>query len=374
MLYWFNPFVWIAFREMRLDREIACDIAVLNSLDEHCYAEYGNAIINFVDRASQPRNFVLANQLNSSKEQIKKRIEKIASFTTESKLLKLKSIAIFMLVGVFVVSQAPLVSVMVDDNNRYDFKNERTAYEDLSEYFVGFEGSFVLYNLKADQYSIYNENKSKLRVSPDSTYKIFSALFGLESNVITNENSTIKWNGIKYPYVSWNMNQNLSTAMKNSVTWYFQDLDKRINLDKMQAYLNQIGYGNCNLSGGIGQYWIESSLKVSPVEQVQLLKAFYTNQFGFEEKNVRTVKDAIILEEKDGVRLSGKTGTGSVNNKNINGWFIGYVEIKDNTYFFATNIQNEGNTNGSKAAEITLSILRDKGIYYSYLPGNKNSI
>lgn len=359
---------------MRLDREIACDIAVLNSLDEHCYAEYGNAIINFVDRASQPRNFVLANQLNSSKEQIKKRIEKIASFTTESKLLKLKSIAIFMLVGVFVVSQAPLVSVMVDDNNRYDFKNERTAYEDLSEYFVGFEGSFVLYNLKADQYSIYNENKSKLRVSPDSTYKIFSALFGLESNVITNENSTIKWNGIKYPYVSWNMNQNLSTAMKNSVTWYFQDLDKRINLDKMQAYLNQIGYGNCNLSGGIGQYWIESSLKVSPVEQVQLLKAFYTNQFGFEEKNVRTVKDAIILEEKDGLRLSGKTGTGSVNNKNINGWFIGYVEIKDNTYFFVTNIQNEGNTNGSKAAEITLSILRDKGIYYSYLPGNKNSI
>lgn len=374
ILYWFNPFVWIAFREMRLDREIACDIAVLNSLDEHCYAEYGNAIINFVDRASQPRNFVLANQLNSSKEQIKKRIEKIASFTTESKLLKLKSIAIFMLVGVFVVSQAPLVSVMADDNNRYDFKNERTAYEDLSEYFVGFEGSFVLYDLKADQYSIYNENKSKLRVSPNSTYKIFSALFGLESNVITNENSTIKWNGIKYPYVSWNMNQNLSTAMKNSVTWYFQDLDKRINLDKMQAYLNQIGYGNCNLSGGIGQYWIESSLKISPVEQVQLLKAFYTNQFGFKEKNVRTVKDAIILEEKDGVRLSGKTGTGSVNNKNINGWFIGYVETKDNTYFFATNIQNEGNTNGSQAAEITLSILRDKGIYYNYLPGNKNSI
>ncbi|MBT2674753.1 BlaR1 family beta-lactam sensor/signal transducer [Streptomyces sp. ISL-14] len=135
ILYWFNPFVWFAFREMRLDREIACDIAVLNSLDERSYAEYGNTIINFVDRASQPRNFALANHLNGSKKQIKRRIERIASFTTESKLLKLKSIAIFMLVGVFVVSQVPFISVMADDNNLYDFKSERTVYEDLSEYF-----------------------------------------------------------------------------------------------------------------------------------------------------------------------------------------------------------------------------------------------
>ncbi len=84
---------------------------------------------------------------------------------------------------------------MAEDHTRYDFKSERTVYEDLNEYFAGFEGSFVLYDLQADQYHIYNENKSTLRVSPDSTYKIFSALFALESNVITSENSTMKWNG-----------------------------------------------------------------------------------------------------------------------------------------------------------------------------------
>ncbi|MFC4075942.1 BlaR1 family beta-lactam sensor/signal transducer [Salinithrix halophila] len=363
ILYWFNPLVWVAFREMRLDREIACDVAVLNSLDEHCYSEYGNTIINVVDRVSQPRDFVFANQLNSSKKQIKKRIEKIVSFTTESKLLKLKSIAIFMLVGGFVASQIPFISMIAEDNTRYDFKSEQAVYEDLSQYFAGFDGSFVLYDMQADQYRIYNEDKSTLRVSPDSTYKIFIALFALESNVITSENSTMKWNEIQYPYDAWNMDQNLFTAMKNSVNWYFEDLDKRIQRDDMQAFLKQIGYGNTDLSGGIGQYWLESSLKISPVEQVQLLKAFYTNQFGFKEKNIQTVKDTIRLEEKSGVQLSGKTGTGAVNNKNINGWFIGYVETKENTYFFATNIQNEDNTNGSMAAEITLSILRNKGIY-----------
>ncbi|MBD1380511.1 BlaR1 family beta-lactam sensor/signal transducer [Metabacillus arenae] len=363
ILYWFNPFVWFAFREMKLDREIACDIAVLHSLDEDCYAKYGNTIINYVDRSSQLRNFTLANQLNGSKEQIKKRIQRIASFTKESKLLKLKSIAIFMLVGVLVSTQIPLVSVMANDNNRYDFNGERATYEDLSNYFNEYEGSFVLYDRKADQYHIYNEDQSTLRVSPNSTYKIYSGLFGLESNVITSENSTLKWNGKQYRFDSWNTDQNLATAMTNSVTWYFQELDERMQLDTIKKNLKEIGYGNYDVSGGIEQFWIESSLKISPVEQVQLLEDFYTNQFGFKEKNVQAIKDALLLEDKDGVRLSGKTGTGNVNGRNINGWFIGYVETGENTYFFATSLQNEDNSSGSKAAEITLSILKDKGIY-----------
>lgn len=344
ILYWFHPLVWMAFKEMKVDREIACDIAVLHALDEHCYQEYGNTIINFVDKAPNPKKIVLVNELNGSKGQIKKRIEKIASFTTESMGLKLKSISIFTLVGVFIVSQVPLVSVMADDNSRYDFNHERMVYEDLSEHFNGYDGSFVLYDMQADQYRIYNKNKSTLRVSPNSTYKIYSALLGLETGVISNEHSKIPWNGTTYPYDSWNMNQNLSSAMENSVTWYFQELDKKMQQDTIQAYLKQIGYGNLDLSGGMEQYWLESSLKISPVEQVQLLKGFYTNEFGFDEKNIQTVKDAIKLEENGGVRLSGKTGTGNVNGESINGWFIGYIETKDNTYFFATNIQNEDNS------------------------------
>jgi bla regulator protein BlaR1 len=361
--YWFNPFVWIAFREMRLDREIACDIAVLHSLDKHCYAEYGNTIIHFVDRHFQSRYLTLANQLFGSKTQIKRRIERIASFTDEPKRLKWKSIAIFIFVGCIVAFQVPIISVMAYDDNQYEFTSKRAVYEDLSKYFSKYEGSFVLYDMKADQYSIYNENKSTLRVSPNSTYKIYSALFGLESNIITNENTTMKWNGIKYSYDAWNRDQNLSTAMKYSVNWYFQELDKKVRSDITQVYLKQIGYGNYKISGDISPFWLESSLKISPIEQVESLKALYTNEFGFKDKNIKTVKDSIKIEEKNGILLSGKTGTGSVNGKKTNGWFIGYIESQKNTYFFATNIQKEDNSYGTKAAEITLSILKAKGLY-----------
>jgi len=363
IIYWFNPLVWLAFQKMRLDREIACDYAVLSSLEENCHRDYGMTIIHFVDKVSRQKNFILANQFHGSKKQIKSRIEQIVSYSKESKLLKCKSLAIFILLGLLIASQVPFVAAMANDNNRYDFKGEQVVYIDFSNHFTGYDGSFVLYDLEDDYYQIYNKEKSTTRVSPNSTYKIYSALFGLESNLISSENSTINWDGTQYPFASWNAEQNLSTAMKNSVTWYFQELDKKNQAGMIQSYLEEIHYGNTDMSGGMDQYWLESSLKIAPVEQVELLKAFYFNDFGFKEQNIKTVKNAIKLEEKDDKILSGKTGTGVVNGKEINGWFIGYVEKEENTYFFATNMENTDKASGNKAVEITLTILKEKGIY-----------
>jgi bla regulator protein blaR1 len=71
----------------------------------------------------------------------------------------------------------------------------------------------------------------------------------------------------------------------------------------------------------------------------------------------------MVILSKDGMILSGKTGTGGAE-KNINGWFVGYVEKADNTYFFVTNIEADDQASGPKAKEITLEILKDKGLFY----------
>lgn len=365
LLYWFSPLVWIAFREMRVDREIACDSDVLQTLDERSHVEYGHTIIHFVGKVSKQKRFVLESEIGSSKEQLKRRIQKIATFQMDSTQLRTKSIAVFILAGAIVISQIPLVTAIASDNMSYPFHGDNADYEDLASFFAGYDGSFVMYDQKADRYSIYNKQQSESRVSPDSTYKIYSALFALESHVITNDHSTLAWSGVPSPYAEWNRDQTLNTAMKSSVNWYFQELDQATGIDHLQAYLSKIGYGNENVSGGVDSFWMESSLKISPVEQVLLLRSFYFNQFGFQKPNIQTVKNAIALEEKDGALLSGKTGTGAVNHKETNGWFVGYVETKGNTYFFATNIQGKEHSSGSKAAEITLSILKEKGIYES---------
>ena len=108
---------------------------------------------------------------------------------------------------------------------------------------------------------------------------------------------------------------------------------------------------------------MESSLKISPIEQVELLIQLQNQSLGFAPENVKAVKDAIHISSSSFGNLYGKTGTGRVNGQDINGWFIGFIENADNTYFFATNIQNEQHATGSKAADITLSILSDLNIW-----------
>jgi hypothetical protein len=54
-----------------------------------------------------------------------------------------------------------------------------------------------------------------------------------------------------------------------------------------------------------------------------------------------------------------------VNGQDVNGWFIGYIETADNTYFFATNISADSDATGGNATEITMSILSDMNIWVS---------
>ena len=56
----------------------------------------------------------------------------------------------------------------------------------------------------------------------------------------------------------------------------------------------------------------------------------------FDNKAIEKVENSMTLKQKDTYKYVGKTGTGIVNHKEANGWFVGYVETKDNTYYFAT--------------------------------------
>lgn len=202
-----------------------------------------------------------------------------------------------------------------------------------------------------------------LRTAPNSTYKIYDALFGLEEGVITPDNSLLAWNGEVYPFEAWNADQTLQSAMHSSVNWYFQTVDKQLGSDVLSDYMQKIGYGNQDMSGGISNYWLESSLKISPIEQVELLVKLYTNDFGFAPEHVDAVKSSIFLSSSEAGRIYGKTGTGRVDGHDINGWFVGFLETTDHTYFFATNIGADKDAAGSNASEITLSILSDLNIW-----------
>ena len=364
VLYWFNPFVWFALREMRNDREIACDTSVLKMLEADDYEDYGNTLINFIEKVSSSP-FPFASSLSGNMKQMKRRIINIASYEKPTFYKKLKGLTAFILIVVLILGLTPFISTYAADESRYQWKSssENISYVDFSKYFGKYEGSFVLYDLENDIWSIHDIEHATLRVAPDSTYKIYDALFGLEEGVITPEDSFIAWNGKNYPFETWNSDQTLQSAMNSSVNWYFQAIDEQLASTNIRNYIQQIGYGNENVSGRLSTYWLESSLKISPVEQVKLLTKLQNNSLGFSSENINAVKDAICLSSSDAGTFYGKTGTGRVDGQDVNGWFIGYIETADNTYFFATNIGADSDATGGNATEITMSILSDMNIW-----------
>jgi len=365
ILYWFNPLVYLAFKQMRLDRELACDAFILDMLPAENHGCYGKTLLNFAK--TLPNTTIFAADMGGKKPQVVKRIKAIASYTADTGLLKFKSICVFALLVLLILGQIPVLAAFANSNDtdRFHFQSDNIIDSDLSHFFNGVEGSFVLFDLETGIYTIHNRSMSTTRVSPNSTYKIFSALIALQEGVLQADNSFVAWNGENHPFDAWNWDQTLTTAMRHSVNWYFQNFDAQVGLESLYYYLSQISYGNRNLSGGIANFWIESSLRISPIEQVQMLTNFYRNNTIFDAAHVNSVKDVLRLQESGNAVLSGKTGTGFVNGQatNVNGWFVGYVENGGRTFVFATYIQGEGNASGSVAAGITLSILEYKDIF-----------
>lgn len=361
IFHWFNPLIWYAFNQMREDRELACDANVLSVLKPDEYKSYGDAIICLLERFSYPVYDHTVAGFASGKSHIKQRMAKIAAYKKGTIAEIFWGISLFSLMGCLALTNAQGITGPVQEEKAPKLQQSVT-YEDLSSYFKEYDGSFVLLDLESGHYQVYNDANSKKRVSPDSTYKIISSLVGLETEVVTNENAQMEWDGTIYPFEQWNKDQTLTSATINSVSWYFQKVDSLVGKTRIESYLKQMGYGNVDLSGGINEFWLESSLKISPIEQVKILEKLYTYKLPFSRRNIDIVKKTIKLSDQDKITLYGKTGTGIVNGNQLNGWFVGFVESKGKVFAFATNIQGKVWTDGATAKTITLSILKDKNI------------
>lgn len=361
IFHWFNPLIWYAFNQMREDRELACDANVLSVLKPDEYKSYGDAIICLLERFSYPVYDHTVAGFASGKSHIKQRMAKIAAYKKGTIAEIFWGISLFSLMGCLALTNAQGITGPVQEEKAPKLQQSVT-YEDLSSYFKEYDGSFVLLDLESGHYQVYNDANSKKRVSPDSTYKIISSLVGLETEVVTNENAQMEWDGTIHPFEQWNKDQTLTSATINSVSWYFQKVDSLVGKTRIESYLKQMGYGNVDLSGGINEFWLESSLKISPIEQVKILEKLYTYELPFSRRNIDIVKKTIKLSDQDKITLYGKTGTGIVNGNQLNGWFVGFVESKGKVFAFATNIQGKVWTDGATAKNITLSILKDKNI------------
>lgn len=355
-LFWVNPMVWAALRQMRRDREAYCDWDVMNGLDDEAERiSYGRTILHFA-AGSRPR-FHTANGLCQSKEQLKYRLERIVGFQRETRCKRFLGRCFAVVLAVISLGQIPLLAYCTETAGEYYNPAEAMTMAEADwEALFATDGCAVVYDMGADLYTVYNKPEVTRRVPPCSTYKIYSALNALEQGLITTEESMLPWDGVQYSFAAWNQDHNLTSAMRESVNWYFQALDRAAGKGQLERFFEEIGYGNCNLGSNPDNYWNGSGLKISALEQVELLAKLYRNDFDFADANIAAVKDSMALGKSG---LYGKTGTGRLDDTNVAGWFIGYLEVSDNTVFLAVYLSSQERADGALAYETAVRILEE---------------
>jgi beta-lactamase class D len=232
---------------------------------------------------------------------------------------------------------------------------------DLSPFFAGYQACFVLWDVATDAYVIHNPERCAERLSPCSTYKIPHSLIALETGVVPDQHHVIEWNGTHYPVEVWNQDHTMASAVQNSVVWYFQAVATEIGEERMQAYLDEFGYGNKDISGGLTEFWLGSSLEISADEQIDFLHRLDTGDLPVSARSMDIVKEVIVLEETDASIYRGKTGSCTPEGEHPLGWFVGYVSYGDRSVIFATNIQGP-KAEGQKARSITEDILKQLNV------------
>ena len=205
--------------------------------------------------------------------------------------------------------------------------------------------------------SVWNPQNCHVRVSPCSTFKIANSLIALETGAVSGADEKFTWDGVRRAIPEWNRDQTLATAFRYSVVPVYQEIARKIGPQKMQAYLDKIGYGNRVIAGGIDQFWLNNSLRISPREQIDLLARLVGDVLPFSPQNQHTVRQMMRLDQTPIGTLYGKTG--GTNDPAPLGWFVGYVVSgkTGETLLFAANVA-DGNASGKEAKGIVTNVLR----------------
>lgn len=218
-------------------------------------------------------------------------------------------------------------------------------------------GCFTIYDFNNDKLLNYNTIRLDSAFLPASTFKIINSMVALETGVIKNEKEIIKWDSTIRFVDSWNQDHNLETGIKNSVVWFYQELARRIGQDKMKYWVEKANYGNKDIGGEIDLFWLNGNIRITANQQIDFLKRLYLNQLPFSKKNQEIVKRILITDQNEAYTIRAKTGWAARIENQI-GWYVGYLENKDNVYFFALNMDIKSPNEATKRKEITFEILK----------------
>ncbi|WP_194868187.1 class D beta-lactamase [Pseudoalteromonas sp. PPB1] len=203
--------------------------------------------------------------------------------------------------------------------------------------------TMAVYSERTQQWQFINQSRAQQAYTPFSTYKVPNTLILLDTQTIKpGQGYQIDLN--TYPAKKWWFDAwrkesiTPQDAFKYSALPLYQTWTNLLSKPVMQQYLDDFNYGNRDISGPHDKFWLNSSIKISAVEQVTFLRRLQTQAFKLKPATYQAFDKIFLQEQTANTKLYAKTGTGPVAKGKYIGWYVGIVENNQGRHYFAFNM------------------------------------
>jgi beta-lactamase class D len=227
---------------------------------------------------------------------------------------------------------------------------------------AGVEGTFVLLDERRGELRGTNRTRAEQRISPASTFKIANALIGLSLGAVRSVDEVIPYTGDANPFMrEWLEPMGLRGAMKVSNVPLYQELARRIGLQRMGEAIARLGYGNQQIGTNVTTFWLRGPLAISAVEQTRFLSSLAHRTLPFPDQAQRQVAEITRVDSGPGWSLHAKTGWQNAPGAGV-GWWVGWLQRGKQITPFALNIAMAGAADAPKREQLGRSSLQALGI------------
>nr|WP_284700790.1 class D beta-lactamase [Robbsia betulipollinis] len=213
---------------------------------------------------------------------------------------------------------------------------------------------------------LLREGDCTSRFTPASTFKIALSLMGYDAGFLKDEHTPVLPFQAGYPDwggAAWRQPTDPTRWLAYSVVWYSQQVTRFLGMKRFADYTGAFHYGNADVSGdarhdGLTHAWIDSSLLISPLEQVDFLQNLVNRTLPVSAHAFdMTTRITEVARLPGGWDVHGKTGTGFPRKADGTddeahgwGWFVGWASKDDRTLVFARLIQDDASRPGELPA------------------------
>ena len=127
------------------------------------------------------------------------------------------------------------------ENKSEVIKNENAKFQTILDS-ADLRGTIVIFNPQENTYTSNNYHWADSGFLPASTFKIPNTLIALETGVLRDENTVLKWNGEQHWNENWNKDLTLKEAFHASCVPCYQEIARKIGVERMNKYLKSFDY------------------------------------------------------------------------------------------------------------------------------------